>query len=216
MCFCLGIRSVEFDLAHCIVMRSKLILLISRWGSQCMLRHHRHDCFYIKRLTMFLQCQNSTSTCKHSASSGFTLSDNVFAMSEQHQHVQTQCQFRIHTFGKPCWGFCVCRDQKHWAANLTHNVPCKFALACSLRTHICCLLHVESYFYFSAHIWNKLGTCNPDKPFAHVYLLYDQTQTVVNLRVRVQETKTECSSDCFISMLQGFFHPRFHIERYES
>ena len=143
-----------------------------------MLCDHRHDCFYIKRLTMYLECENSTSMCKHNASSGSTLSANIVEV------------------------VCVCCEQKHWAANLTHNVPCKLVLSCSLRTNTCCWLPVESYFYLSAHIWNWPGTCNPDKSCSHCHLVfYDQMQKVVNVRVKVQFAETESSSENSISIV---------------
>ena len=85
--------------------------------------------------------------------------------------------------GKPGICVAVCRDQRHWAARISHKVPCKFVLSCSRRTHRHCspwLLGVTS-LYSSGHISYKSGTGIQGKPDADFHVLYDQTQTVANL-----------------------------------
>ena len=85
--------------------------------------------------------------------------------------------------GKPGTCVAVCRDQRHWAARIPHNVPCKFVLSCSRRIHTRCSpwLHNATSLYSSAHIFHKSGTGIHGKPCADFHLLHDQTQTVANL-----------------------------------
>ena len=82
---------------------------------------------------------------------------------------------------KPGTCVAVCRDQRHWAARLSHKVPCKFVL-CSPRTHNrrCAWLHGDTSLYSSAHISHKSGTGIHGKPCADFHVLYDQTQKVAN------------------------------------
>ena len=85
--------------------------------------------------------------------------------------------------GKLCTCVGLCRDQRHWAARISHNVLCKLVLFYNLRTHKHCSpwrLGVTS-LYFSADISHKSGIGIQGKPCAHVHFLCDQTQTVANL-----------------------------------
>ena len=93
------------------------------------------------------------------------------------------------------------REQKHCAVTLTHNFPC-IALSCSRRRHIPCSpwLHAATSLYSFARILHKSGTGIQGKRYADFDLLFDQTQMVVNLRVRDHQAQIECPKDCSLSI----------------
>ena len=146
---------------------------------------------------MYHYDQHSTSSCRHRANAdSFVIVGAVCVHRESIPEVfhnfdsmsAAVCSVAFcsstDNLGKPGTCVAVCREQRHWAARISHNVPCKFVLSRSRRTHTRCSpsLHVATSLYSSCRISYKSGIGIHGRPCAHFHrFLVAQTQTVAKL-----------------------------------